>query len=116
MTVNAAEFVEAIRVKLGESPSIAPEKEWVAGGITKDGDAVVLYRTISGGPVLGRRWNLQQFASLFATEDAYVLADAAYTSEIAEPEGPAVLLDVTWAAGLVDSPREVLWVGEIPDA
>lgn len=115
MTVNASEFVEAIRVKLGESPSIAPEKEWVAGGVTTDGDAVVLYRATSGGPLLGRRWNLQRFVLLFGTEDVHLLADAAYTSEIAEPEGPRVRLDVDWAAKLVDSPSEVLWVGE-PDA
>lgn len=111
MTVDQDVFVDTLKRKLGEIPTITPSKTWVAGRAHPDGTAVALYRATTDGPIIGRRWVLEALSRLFATEDALMLASAVYTSEIAEPEGDVHTLDVDWAADLVENPSEVLWAG-----
>ncbi|TFD23998.1 hypothetical protein [Cryobacterium lyxosi] len=115
MTVDVELFLRTIRQQLQQTPRIAPEKDWVAGGQAADGRAVVLYTAKDGGALLGRIWNLDSYAVLFGTEDAAKLARAAYTSEISEPEGPAVLRQEGWADGLVENTNSMRWLGLVPD-
>jgi hypothetical protein len=107
--VDAEAFVQALRRMLGETPSIAPEKTWVAGRAGADGTVVVVY-TDDTGRLLGRRWVLERLAVGFDPRDAENLASAMYANEIADPEGPTTPLDVDWADGLVDDPSCIRWV------
>jgi hypothetical protein len=107
--VDAEAFVQALRRMLGETPSIAPEKAWVAGRASADGTAVIVY-TDGTGRLLGRRWVLERLAVGFDPRDAESLASAVYANEIAAPEGPTTPLDVDWADGLVEEPSRIGWV------
>ena len=113
MSVDGLTFLEVLHRKLTETPSIAPEKTWVAGRTDDRGMAVILYRASPGGPVIGRRWNLDALEASFGTDDPSVLAGAVYTSEIAEPEGQLVDGPKDWAQGLVHAPQDVLWAGTL---
>ena len=107
--VDADAFVSAIRRRFAASPSLAPEKTWVAGRAHADGTAVILYAD-GHGRLLGRRWVLDRLAAGFAPRDARSLADAVYPNEVIEPDGPTTALDVDWADGLVEDPSRVGWV------
>ena len=78
-----------------------------------DGDvAIVVYRENPHRPVLGERFDLVEWASLFDPElTPEALADIAIAEQLLDPTGGGVTLDVDWADGLVGSPREVEWVG-----
>lgn len=76
------------------------------------GDVVVLYREHPDWPVLGRRYNLEALSAL--SGDHYSpteLAGNILDEDILDPTGYGGLLDVDWADGLVENPREVQWVG-----
>jgi hypothetical protein len=78
-----------------------------------DGDiATVLYRENPHRPVLGERFDLIEWASLFDPDlTPEGLADIAIDEQLLDPTGRGIRLDVDWADGLVDNPREVEWVG-----
>jgi len=78
-----------------------------------DGDvATVVYRENPHRPVLGERFDLVEWGSLFDPDlTPEGLADIAIAEQLLDPTGRGVTLDVDWADGLVDNPREVEWVG-----
>ena len=75
-------------------------------------DVIVLYREHPDGPVLGRRYDIEE--SMSQSGHYYSptgLAGNALDEDILDPTGHGGLLDVDWADGLIDNPREVEWVG-----
>ncbi|MFH6678569.1 hypothetical protein [Clavibacter michiganensis] len=107
--VDGDAFVAAVRRRFEATPSLAPEKTWVAGRASADGSAVILYSD-GQGRLRGRRWVLERLAARFAPRDTRSLADAVYPNEVIEPDGPMTALDVDWADGLVEDPSRVGWV------
>lgn len=83
---------------------------WVAGRVLDADSVVMLYREGPGGPVIGQRYVLTEFASMFdpelTTDD---LAEIIFTNEITDPGGPGESLNVDWADGLVPDPAAVTW-------
>jgi hypothetical protein len=104
------QFLKVLHALFVERPSIAPEKVWLGGGVSSDGGITVLYRGRTGGPVVGRRYDLVELASLFGTWVPSGLAECVWASEIAEPEDIGCARDVDWADGLIDDPSRVCWL------
>ena len=74
--------------------------------------ATVLYRENPHRPVLGERFDLVEWAALFDPDlTPEGLADIAISEQLLDPTGRGLRLDVDWADGLIDNPREVEWVG-----
>ncbi len=88
---------------------------WVNAGVSNTGHAVLIYKPQEGGPLVGRRWDLDRLGPLFGTDDPEVLAEQMWLNEVEDPDVRGQRLDVDWAAGLVDNPSEVLWLGEHSD-
>lgn len=77
-----------------------------------DDRVIVLYREYSSGPVLGRRYLLDE--AMEASGNFYSaaeLAGNAIDEDILDPTGRGIRLDVDWADGLIDDPSEIEWVG-----
>ncbi len=106
----ANEFVAAVRARFQDSDLLRDGMEWVAGGVQRPDVAVVLYRDRPGGPVLGRRYPLQEYSALFGGETPQWLATEAWVSDITAPSGDGAPKDVDWADGLVRQPEEVRWL------
>lgn len=64
------------------------------------------------GPILGRRYVLPEFKSLF-DDDLSIndLAQIIVTDEISDPTGHGQVLPVDWAKGLVLPGQPVEWAG-----
>ncbi len=109
-------FVEALRAHFLEQSS-PPRSEadlvvWVDASAGDDGTVVLLYRQHEGGPLVGRRWVLDELGLLFGTQDPVDLAEQVWLNEVEDPGTGGQHLDVDWAYGLVDDPGDVLWRGE----
>ncbi|TXR52459.1 hypothetical protein [Quadrisphaera setariae] len=107
------EFLLALRQIAEEEGSRDPSApELVACGAFGERDVVVLYREFDGGPILGRRYNLQLHVSLFApTPPPPVLAEIVFWDDLWDPTGRGEVLDVGWADGLGAERRLIQWVG-----
>lgn len=109
-------FVEALRAHFLEQ-TIPPRSEanpvvWVNASAGDDGTVVLIYRQYDGGPLVGRRWVLDELGLLFGTQDPVDLAEQMWLNEVEDPDTGGRHLDVAWADGLVDDPGDVLWRGE----
>ncbi len=113
-SIDADAFVAALKWRFDDPQNVLNDHVlWVGGGVGPDGAALVFYREHSDGPVLGRRYDVVEFASGFdplgGVED---LADIAFSEDITDPTGRGVELPVDWADGLVPEGVTVEWVGE----
>ncbi|KZX21219.1 hypothetical protein [Rathayibacter tanaceti] len=87
-----ARFVRHLRSRVEDNldPRSA-QLVWVRGVENADGDAVILYRESPGGPVVGRRYRLQDYAALFDVGSSPErLADIAFTDDVSDPTGGGV--------------------------
>lgn len=77
-----------------------------------DDVAIILYREFPTGPILGQRYELTDYATLFDPHlSPEELADIAFTDEITDPSGRGTRRDVDWADGLVEDPSSIEWLG-----
>jgi hypothetical protein len=109
-------FLEALRAHFVEQSS-APRSEpnpvvWVNAAADNDGVVVLIYRQYEDGPLVGRRWVLDDLGAMFGTQDPVDLAEQMWLNEVEDPDTGGQHLAVGWAHGLVDDPGEVLWRGQ----
>jgi hypothetical protein len=111
MPHDPEEFLASIRSYFGERRWAHGEHVViVATGVSADGAAVVLFREREGSPLLGIHVHVEEFATLFSPWlTSAQLGDIVAADEIADPGGPGVMLDVSWAHGLVADPDSVRW-------
>lgn len=89
---DVARFLEHLRARVVDvrDPRSAA-LVWVLGVEDTEGDAVVLYRERAGGPLLGRRYRLPEYAALFDIGSSPErLADIAFTDDVSDPTGGGV--------------------------
>lgn len=113
-STDAMAFVAAVKERFDDPQSVlADSVEWVGGGVGPDGIALVSYREFADGPVLGRRYVVAEFATLFEPPCSVAeLAGIAFANDITDPTGSGEVLPVDWARGLVPDGTVVEWIGE----
>jgi hypothetical protein len=116
LVTPAEVFIDAVRECVDAADEGHGEHvSFVAGRALDERSPVVLYREHPRGPVLGRRFDLDELARLFRpVVDPRVLAEIMCDNELFDPTGHGEVLDVDWADGLGLSRREVEWVGASP--
>lgn|GEM_PF-7084770 len=114
--LDATAFVAALRRRFADPQHpLASSVQWVAGGTSPDGRAVIIYReTRTDGPLLGRRYDLEAFSALFDPSfGVEELADVAFVQDITDPTSGGTVRATDWAVGLVPDTLEIEWVGEL---
>lgn len=110
---DVAAFVSRVRERVMDRTDVFHGSlVWTAGGEGSDGSAIVLYQERPNGPVLGRRYDLDEFAGLFdpglTVRD---LADIAFLDDVADPTGSGTVRpEVGWADGFYVDAARVEWV------
>lgn len=111
-------FVEAMRrwfeTEL-EIPGPPRPKVWVAGGVTRSGEAAILFRHGTGGRIVRRTWDLDQLSAMFSPSDPEHLAECMWESEVDGPDWNELTPDIDGIEAFTDELSAVRWLGPEPD-
>lgn len=108
----AERFIRTIEGYFSAPGLFVSEQQLEGTGTDTTGAVIVIYRERPDGPLLGRRYDIDEYPVLFDPKrEPEDLAMIALSDDILDPSGHGTRLKVDWANGLVDDPAQVEWHG-----